>query len=66
MGITLLHEDPSTQSPWTRIIFTFVAFVVAMLSDVPWGWIDALFCCALANPGCTPVNVILAITVMVT
>jgi hypothetical protein len=31
MEITLLHEDPSTQVPWTRTIFTFVAFVVATL-----------------------------------
>jgi hypothetical protein len=36
MGITLLHEDPSTQVPWTRTIFillfvVFVVVVVAML-----------------------------------
>jgi hypothetical protein len=28
MGITLLHEEPSTPVPWTRTIFMFVAFVV--------------------------------------
>ena len=31
MGITLLHEDPSTQVPWTRTIFTFVVFVVVVV-----------------------------------
>jgi hypothetical protein len=45
--ITLLHEEPSAQNPWTRTIF--VAFVAMLFTPV--GWINVLFW-ALARPEC--------------
>src|SRR6476661_6285735 len=62
MGITLLHEEPSTPVPWTRTIFMFVAFVVVVvMRDVPWDRINVLLlfccCCTLTIPECAILNV---------
>lgn len=58
IGITLLHEDPSTYVPWTRTIFMFVAFVDLVMLVGPGDCISVLFCCcALTNPDCVTLKV---------
>src|SRR6266487_5226011 len=49
IGITPPHEDASAHAPWTRTIFTFVAFVAIPCN--PLGCIKVLFW-ALARPEC--------------